>query len=208
MWSFLAGIATILMIPMFLINTLSGLVGGVMLAFNGEWKIIGLGLAGGIAGPIIISIGLLPGMALGAPALSAYERGGALAKLLSAPFLLVSMAWTIIIMAVWGWSAFTLLGDWHYWRGSDLAHVLWAYSAATAPWVFLAQKDAQGGNFESGTSLLVFEIACLFVALGFWLHSDALTQTGPIIMAALLVFSLARGLFLLVKEATMVGRRM
>ncbi len=208
MWSFLAGIATILMIPMFLINTLSGLVGGVMLAFDGEWRIIGLGLAGAVAGPIIISIALLPGMVLGAPAFSIYERSGAIGKLLAGPILLVSMAWTIVVMAIWGWGAFTLLGGWHHWRGPDLAHALWAYSAATAPWVFLAQKDAQGGNFESGTSLLIFEIACLFVALGFWLHSDPLLQAGPIIMAALLVFSVGRGLYLLIKKATMVGRRM
>lgn len=208
MWNFLAGLATIAMIPLFLLNTLSGVVGGIMLAMDGQWRIIGLGLASGFLGPIAISIALIPGMALSVPAFSAYERTGVVGKILSAPFLLVSMGWTIAVMGIWGWGIFTFLGNWNYYRGADLAHVLWAYSAATAPWAFLAQKDAQGGNFDSGTSLLFFEVACLFVALGFWRHSEALTTAGIITMAILLVFSLGRGALLLIQGAMTPGRRM
>ena len=55
-------------------NLFGGLVAAVWLAILGEWRLIGAGILYMLFGTFLISVALIPGMILGAPALLAQQR--------------------------------------------------------------------------------------------------------------------------------------
>ena len=62
-----ANLATVLAVPLGLINMLGGIVSGIWLAILGEWGIIGYGIAALFVSGIGLGLAMVPGLLLAAP---------------------------------------------------------------------------------------------------------------------------------------------
>lgn len=136
-------------LPLLLLNLLGGLVGGVGLLLQGEWRLVAGGFAYGLIGPYLLSLAMLPAMAFLPLSVWAANRNNTpLAVLAAVP----NLIWTYVVVAVSCIFVFSFVTT-----GADggIFHILWGYSTATAPWSFMAQKDKQGGN-DSSTILMFF----------------------------------------------------
>jgi len=158
---------TLLVLPLMLLNFLGGIVGAIWLMAMGEWGVLGVALMATIFGAIACGFALMPGMLIAAPAILLYEKGGA-ARIASYPLMLIGLLWTFAVMSVWalGWFAYFLKRA----DGSSLVPMLLvAFSVATGPWAYMAQKESQGGNDQSSFTTFFLHLACafLFVMLAF-----------------------------------------
>jgi hypothetical protein len=96
-----------------------------------------------------------------------YEKGGA-ARIASYPLMFVGLLWTFAVMSAWAlwWFAYFLnRAD----PSSLVPMLLLAFSVATGPWAYMAQKEAQGGNDHSSFTTFFLQLACAltFVMLAF-----------------------------------------
>lgn len=138
----------VLFVPLILLNMLSGLVGGIWLAFQGEWALVGFGVLYMIIAPFFLGLAMLPSLAFGAPAAMAAERNHPIVAILVG---LPAIIWTFAVIAlscVWSFEAAAV-------RANDalIPHVLWGYAVALAPWMYMASKEDRAG---SGTSVPIF----------------------------------------------------
>ena len=136
-------------LPLMLLNLLGGLVGGIALLVQGEWRLVVGGLAYSFLGPFILSILMIPAMIFLPLTMWAAKRDNMALAVLSA---IPNILWTYLIVAVTCVFVFSRMVDG---QEGDFFNVLWAYSVTTAPWSFLAQKDRQSGN-EKSTTLMFF----------------------------------------------------
>ena len=139
-------------LPLLVLNFLGGLVSGIGLAFQGEWRLIFVGIGYGVAGPFLLSIAMLPAMIFIPLSVWADKRGNTLVAVAAA---IPNLAWTYIVVAVSCiivFSAITKNAE------GDLFHLLWGYSVTTAPWSFMAQKDRQSGNDYSSTLMFFVQM--------------------------------------------------
>lgn len=146
----------LIMLPAFLLmllNFLGGLVGGIGIAVQGEWRLLLGGIGWGLIGHFVLSFALMPGMIFAPLAAKAADNGKVAQTVL---FAMPSLIWTYIIVSASSIYIFTRIASL---PDAGFFHLLWAYSVTTAPWSFMAQKDRQAGN--STASMLMF-----FVQLG------------------------------------------
>lgn len=184
---------TVLLLPLMLLNFLGGIVGFVWLMFLGEWRSFLIGLAVTIFGAVACSFALLPGMLVTAPAAIMHERGGA-ARIVSYPLLLVGLLWTFAVMCAWAlwWFAYFMQKAS---SSSAVPMLLVAFTVATAPWAYMAQKEAQSGNSQSSFTTFFLQLAC---AVAFVMLACA----GARPFTALVVFLAIMGLALLISLGT------
>jgi hypothetical protein len=176
-----------LVLPLMLLNFLGGIVGGIWLIVLGEWGALGIAFVAIIFGAIICSFALMPGMLATAPAILMYGRGGA-ARVASYPLMLVGLLWTFAVMSVWAlwWFGYFLKrAD----SSSLVPMLLIAFSVATGPWAYMAQKEAQGGNNHSSFTTFFLQLACavIFVMLAF---ADARAITALIVFLGIMIIAL------------------
>lgn len=139
-------------LPLLVLNLIAGLVGGVALAFQGEWGLLFGGIAYSIGGPFLLSLAMLPGMIFVPLTVWAGDRGNILLAVAAA---IPSMIWTYTVVAVSCIFAFSMILT----RSeADFFHLLWSYSVATAPWSFMAEKEKQGGNDNSATLMFFVQM--------------------------------------------------
>lgn len=153
----------VLILPIMILNFFAGIVGGVWLAVEGEWSLIGYGLAITVGGAFAASILLLPGIVLAAPAVAATERGNIR---IASFFGVLSLLYTYFIMGAWAIFVFIwFAGETKY----TIPCLLWSYSTATATWSYLAQKEASSNEY-SAISAFFHQIGC--IALMIYAYSN------------------------------------
>lgn len=173
-------------VPLMILNSLGGLLGGVGLAIQGQWTLLIGGIAWCVIGVFVLSIALLPGMIFAPLAVWAAERGNILAAIVAS---VPTVLWTYIVLTVTSLIVFV-----HFVAQPDSGffHLLWAYAVTTAPWSFLASKDKQSGNDSS--SMLMFFVQLGVVSMMFASWSDPESITVASLVPWFLPF-MALGLF-------------
>jgi len=171
------------MMPLIMIlNAAGGIVGGIWTASNGDWWAVAYVILGMVLSPFVISIALMPSLAIGVAGAAAIERGRLTA---GRGLFAVSSLFTNVLML--GWSLFVTVAFLGHSRHSPLFPILLlAYGASTGPWAFLASKDQQSGNEFSALGVL-------------------LIQVGYIAAAAMLLLNPTNGLFFLVPIGIAMG---
>lgn len=177
------------------------IVSGVWLAILGEWGVIGTGLIGIIGGALVCSFLMLPGMALTFPGMKMWESGSFLARVFSMPLLLVGLSWTYVAMTAWAFGSYMIVLKGVSMQENPLPFLLWAYAVATAPWVYMLQKDVQAGNYHGANSVFFLQIACVFLIFGFWFKAFLLVAAFWLIMAVSLLVGILKFVRLLYVES-------
>ena len=171
-----------------ILNFFGAIVGFVWLAILGKWSIIGLALALGIGGPVVISLLLLPGMAASYPGLMLWKKIGIFSKIAALPLMAGGFLWTWAVMGGWAFFSFYLITKGVFRSGITAPYLLAAYFAATGPWMYLAQKDTQSGNNYSLSAVFFLQIATIVFGVGLWLRADGWhgIAAGLILLAGIL----------------------
>lgn len=128
-----------------------------------------------------ISIALMPSLLFAAPAALAIEKGK---KLLGIFLGSLSVLYTFALMSIWCVWIMWLFAS----SASDKSLIpllIWSYGVALAPWMWLAQKDQQGGGNEYSMFTIFFaQISYIFTMIMFFLGATigAITITFGTIM--------------------------
>jgi len=191
---------TVLTMPLIIFNLLGGLVGGIWLAFLGEWATIGRGLAGMFGGALLCSFLMFLGMMFQMPGIKMWESRKFFARIFAIPMLLIGHAWIYIVMTGWAIGAFQIIFRDVSGQSSVLPHGLWAYAVAVGPWSFLLQKDVDAGNDHGEIPVFFLQIACICLVLGTWLEIKGLVISFWAIMAVSLIVGSLNFIRLLYKE--------
>jgi hypothetical protein len=153
-------LTAIFIVPVIILNSLAGLVGGAWLLWLGEWKIVLVGFLAAVSAPFWISILLIPGLIPAVPGLAALERGH---NILGTCLASISALWTYFVVTAWCLAVFWYVPRLGHHGESIIPFFLFAYSTATGPWAVMAQKESQGGGGE--TARLTLSAACIGCAL-------------------------------------------
>jgi hypothetical protein len=125
-----------------LLNWLAAPVAVIWLMILGEWWAVGLAFLS-LFSHFLLAIALLPAMAFAVPAAALSRSRPAAAMALGIPGLL----YTAALITVWCMGALTYLLS-RATPASWIPLMLLAFSIGTAPWTYMAQKEAQGGAGE------------------------------------------------------------
>jgi hypothetical protein len=172
----------VFVIPLMLLNFLSGIVGGVWLAFLGGWNVILFGIGLLLGGVFLISIAPMPSLVFIAPLAS--ERI-ANSRIGMVPLTLLSVAYIYFVMGVWALSIFWFFGEM---VGSNAAIpiVLWSYAIATGVWNYMAQSE------YAGLSAIFNQIGCVALIAYTLLHFGDLNPYSMAVWFAVpMIISLA-----------------
>jgi hypothetical protein len=80
------------------LNMFGGVVATIWLAITGQWWVIGLGVVGLFASTFVLSLAMLPAIALAAPSLIAAKRGHSRAAVV---FGAIPIMYTNAVITVW-----------------------------------------------------------------------------------------------------------
>lgn len=186
-------IIMVLMIPLIALNMLGGIGSGIWLAILGEWWAIGYGLLGIFGSAFVLSFVLMPGVAFAGPAAMLAERGK---TILALPFLFLSGLYTYAVVTVW-----CVLVFYFFMRHANHTNLwpllIWSFGVATAPWSYMASKEAQGGS-GAGSAFATFfcQVAYVAMCLVFVFRQSTVIELG-------IVFASVMGIGLLI--TTTVG---
>jgi len=149
--SFLATL-TGLMVPIMILNILGGIISGIWLAILGEWGEIIRGIIFMVVSGFAISFALMPSLLFAGPAAIAIEKGK---KILGIFFGSLSVLYTVALITVWCiWIMWLFVSS--ATENSLIPLLIWSYGVALAPWMWLAQKDQEGGGNEFSTFTTFF----------------------------------------------------
>lgn len=132
-------IIEIFSVPIMILNFGGGIVGGIWLAFLGEWKLIGIGILLLFTSHWILSILMMPAIPIGAIGLHFYEKKNPLGHL----FGFISQLYTNILIVGTCVLAFFICSNF-YKGGVDFGYIpylLWSWGMALGPWQFFASKE-------------------------------------------------------------------
>ena len=138
----LLGLMKVLAVPLMILNMLGGIVSGIWLAILGEWGAIGYGIAALVISGLALSLVLMPGLLLAAPAAYFGEKNMKAGVYF---FGFLSSLYTVGVITVWCVAVlffFTKKAD----SSSIIPMLIWSYGVATGPWAWMAQKEQQGGD--------------------------------------------------------------
>ena len=146
----LKSILEILSIPLMILNLLSGIVGGIWLAFLGEWRLIGVGIVLVLISHWILSFFMMLGFPIGLLGVFFYKKN---IKILGHLFGYLSQAYTnFLIIGTCVFAFFVCLSYYGGEVGLDLVpYILWSWGMALGPWQFFASKEPD--NEFSGITL-------------------------------------------------------
>lgn len=173
-----------------LLNLIGGIVAGVWLMVIGEWHLFLVGIAILFVGAFAASMLLAPGMLLAGASISALDKGkGALGW----PLLILSSAWTYVVVIAWGVGAFLWFGD-KVDADNAIPVWLWSYGAATGVWAFMASKEPNGSAapitaFAAQLGYIVLSV-CM-IALNWHLRPSIVAMSVPFLIPILASVALA-----------------
>ena len=148
-----------LVIPIMVLNFVAGILGGIWLAFLGQWGVILAGFALMMGGAFLVSILLLPSMIFMMALLLVNEKLAASAFAM-VPLALLSITYTYCIMGLWAVGIFWYFSN-SVSTNAMIPAIFWSYSIATSVWNYLAQKDAQSGNNYAAMTSFFNQIGCV-----------------------------------------------
>lgn len=196
----------LLVLPLMVLNLLGGVIGVIWLMILGQWGALGVALGATIFGTFACGVALMPGLLATGPAVLLHGKGG-FARITAYPFMFVGLLWTFAVMctwALWWFSYFLKIAD----STSLVPMLLIAFSVATAPWVYMAQKDAQGGSNHASFTAFFLQLACaaifVLVALG-GAHPTTALVTFLVIMGVAFLLNLGMGFVMAVAESGSAG---
>jgi len=165
-----AKLATVLSVPLGLINMLGGIVAGIWLAILSEWGIIGYGIAALFVSGIGLGIAMMPGLLFAAPAAALHEKGNKIGFYI---FGFLGALYTIAILTVWCIAVLFFFAKQAN-ADSIIPILIWSYGVATGPIAWMAQKEMQGGNEYSMISTFFAQVAYLLVIIAILLFRVSL----------------------------------
>jgi hypothetical protein len=180
---------SLLMVPLTIANLLGGVVGGIWLAFLGEWGVIGWGIGFLIFSALGLGIAMMPGMLITAPGVMLAQRGREAAGI---PFLVLGTVYQCAVLAAW--CPFVLYFFVSQATSDSLLPVLiWSYGAATGPISHMAGKEEQAGMASESTFLITLLAQVGYVvAIGMILFAepsilDVLTLFGSLMVLGVVI---------------------
>jgi hypothetical protein len=185
---------TALTVPIMILNLLGGIISGIWLATLGEWGEIIRGIIFIIVSSFAISFALMPGLLFSAPAAMAMEKGR---KFLGIFFGSLSVLYTVSIITVWClWIMWLFVSS--ATESSLIPLLIWSYGVALDPWMWLAQKDQQGGGnefsiFTTFFAQISYILAMIMFFLGATLGTIAIVFGVIMLTGAILQMFIALG---------------
>lgn len=132
-------IIEILAIPIMILNFGGGIIGGIWLAFLGEWKLIGIGALLLFTSHWFLSLLMMPGSLISGVAISFAEKN----KFILYLFGFLSQIYTNILIIATCVLAFFICSS--YYSESIgvnyIPYLLWSWGMALRPWHFFASKE-------------------------------------------------------------------
>ena len=192
---------SVFVLPVTLLNLLGAVAGVIWLMILGQWGALGVALASTIFGALICGLALMPGLLATGPAVLLHQRGG-IARIASYPLMFLGLLWTFSVMcawALWWFAYFMKRADASSW----VPMLLIAFSVATGPWAYMAQKEAQGGNNQSSLTAFFLQIACavMFALLAFaGVHPKTALLAFLVIMSIAFLLNVAMGVVMAIAE--------
>lgn len=184
-------------VPVMLMNLFGGIVSGIWLAFLGEWKALGIGVAVLFTGNFIVSMLLLPAMIFVWPGGKLMEKGH---HWLGFGVSSIGMLYNSALIISWCFIAFmvfaSMSGEHTLWP-----MLLWSYGIATGTWSYLAMKQPKDGSdipaILHATAMSISYIICiaayifmdasLMAVLAIMILFTGLATIAQLILAALVV---------------------
>ena len=178
-------ILNILTIPIFMLNMLSGIIGGIWLAFLGEWKLIFIGILLIFTSHFYLSILMLPGLLFAPICAHFFEKKNPLGYL----FGFLSQFYTNLLIVGTCAVAFFICVRFY---GSEskfglIPYLLWSWGMAMGPWQFFQSKEPDNE----------FSAITLFSAMIFYFLFLISLFLGPIFVLVILVAFMAVQLIVL-----------
>lgn len=152
MRNFLVAVGALLTFPLAILNWTSGIVGGVWLAFLGEWRLLVLGIIVIFSGTFLLSFVLMIGIGVAAVGVMASK----VAKVLGYPFLAAAGLINFAIVTAATVIVFSIAVNA---RSHEIVwpYLLWSYAVATTPWTSMAQREI-ANDPNSSAIMWVFAI--------------------------------------------------
>lgn len=157
----LTAVVAVLATSLGVLNMLGGIVSGVWLAVLGEWGVIGWGILAFVASNLVLSIALVPSIAIAMGLSKTIERRSVVGSLflstLSSLYVAAVMtAWAVAVMVF-----FMSRADARSW----LPMLLWSYGVAIGPWAYMAHKESSSEDRGLASRVAVFFAEIGYVAL-------------------------------------------
>jgi hypothetical protein len=168
-------ILEILTIPILILNMLGGIIGGIWLAFLGEWRLILIGILLVFTSHFYLSILMLPGLLFVPIGVHFFEKKNPLGYL----FGCLSQFYTnLLIVATCAFAFFICTS---FYGGESkfglIPYLLWSWGMAMGPWQFFQSKEPDNE----------FSAITLFSAMIFYFLFLISIFLGPIFILLILV---------------------
>ncbi|MBD3155138.1 MAG: hypothetical protein GF368_00600 [Candidatus Aenigmarchaeota archaeon] len=132
-------IIEILSVPIMILNFVGGIIGGIWLAFLGEWTLIVIGVLFLFTSHWILSIFMMPNLLIAGIASQFYEKKNPLGHF----FGFISQLYMNLLIISWCIFAFLVCS--HFYSGeigiTYIPYLLWSWGMALGPWQFFASKE-------------------------------------------------------------------
>ncbi len=149
----------------------------IWLAVLREWRILGQGILVAVAGGLLLSIAMLPGLLLDVPAGLFCKRRNKAGFYF---FGFLSLCYTLGLLTLW---CITVLAFFvgRASQSSFIPTLIWSYGSAIAPVAWLAKKDREARSMGAMISTFFCEIAYLLVVL-----TALVVRVSPLALSLLL----------------------
>ncbi|NPU82979.1 MAG: hypothetical protein HPY65_00715 [Syntrophaceae bacterium] len=127
-------------IPIIILNMVGGFIGGIWLAFLGEWKLIGIGLLLLFTSHWIISILLMPTIPIGLLSFHFLKKKNILGhffgflSILYTNFLIIGSCYVAFLICTSFYTEATI-------NYKLIPYMLWSWGMALGPWQYLSSKE-------------------------------------------------------------------
>lgn len=155
-----------LSVPIFILNSFAGIAGGIWLAFLGEWKLIGFGIAMLFTSHLILGILLMPSLPLVALAMKMMQRYKPIGLFLG---YLSQLYNNVLILLTCGVAYFICTSFFD--SNSVIAfipYLLWSWGMALGPWQYMASKEPD--NEFTGLTTFVAAVFYLLFLVSVFIH--------------------------------------
>lgn len=133
----------LLSLPITIVNSFSGIVGGIWLALLGEWQLIILGILFIFTSKWILSILLLLNLPIGMALMFFHKKN----KFLTYLFSYLSQLYVNILVIATCVLAFLLCSNFYTFKGNIdfglIPYLLWSWGMAFGTWHFFASKEPE-----------------------------------------------------------------
>lgn len=174
-------IVEILSVPIMILNIGGGIVGGIWLAFLGEWRLIGIGILLLFTLHWILSILMMPSLPIAGIAIYFYKKKNPLGHL----FGFISQLYTNILIV--GTCVFAFFICSRFYTGDiNLGYVpylLWSWGMALGPWQFFASKEP----YNEFTAITLFSASVFY-----FLFLASIFISPSLVLIILIIFGLVQ----------------